>query len=265
MKAIRSPQLILASALIPIIILGCGALPDLGVSTPAPVATTVPTATALSLYQQVTLGSTSSEQDSQSPAYKITVQTPALTGSTDPRVVAFNDRVTGLIKDEIAGFMKFVPEMRVSSASPGSYFDIRYKLLSPPGNVFSLKFEMEGYIAGAAHPEHTSRSINYDLEEGRELALSDLFLPDSKYLETLSKYCVAELTKRQVGDGTFAHGADPTPDNYRNWNIAPDGLLITFDEYQVAAYAYGPQIVIVPYSVLKSMINPGGPLAHFTQ
>jgi hypothetical protein len=54
-------------------------------------------------------------------------------------------------------------------------------------------------------------------------------------------------------------------ENYRNWNITPDGLMITFDEYQVAPYAAGPQTVTVPYSELRGLINPEGVLKQFTQ
>jgi hypothetical protein len=42
-------------------------------------------------------------------------------------------------------------------------------------------------------------------------------------------------------------------------------LQITFDAYQVAAYAAGPQEVVVSYSVLKPIIKPDGPLAAFTK
>ena len=56
-------------------------------------------------------------------------------------------------------------------------------------------------------------------------------------------------------------GAKPTVENYRNWNIAPEGLRITFDTYQVAPGAAGPQMVMVPYAELKSVVDSQGPLA----
>jgi hypothetical protein len=42
-------------------------------------------------------------------------------------------------------------------------------------------------------------------------------------------------------------------------------LLITFDEYQVAPYAAGPQKVAIPYSELRALINPQGPLGKLSQ
>ena len=60
-------------------------------------------------------------------------------------------------------------------------------------------------------------------------------------------------------------GAGPHADNYRAWAITKKGLWITFDPYQVAAYAAGPQYVLVPYSALKDIIKPDGPIGNFAR
>ncbi len=99
----------------------------------------------------------------------------------------------------------------------------------------------------------------------KSFALADLFLPNINYLEAISQYCIAELSKQPFFDSSFSSGAQPTLENYRNWNITPDGLMITFDEYQVAPYAAGPQKVVVPYSALQALINPQGPLGRVSQ
>jgi len=95
-----------------------------------------------------------------------------------------------------------------------------------------------------------------------------LFQPNSGYLKIISAYCVTALTK-QLGDDVDANwlkeGAAPKAENYDSWNITPDGLQITFDAYQVAAYALGPQEIIVPYSALKAVIKPDGALAAFVK
>lgn len=57
----------------------------------------------------------------------------------------------------------------------------------------------------------------------------------------------------------------PTADNYAVWNITPDGLLITFNEVQVAAYAAGAQSVLVPFEVVHDLAAPNGPLDNFIQ
>jgi hypothetical protein len=42
-------------------------------------------------------------------------------------------------------------------------------------------------------------------------------------------------------------------------------LGITFDPYQVAAYAAGPQNVLVPFSALKEIIKPDGIVTQFVK
>jgi len=178
-----------------IIVLACAA------TSPAttPTLPAVPTATTAPLFQQITLTPTSSEDDGQSPAYKITTQTPSLAGSDDARVKAFNAEMTALVTKAVADFKKNMADMNVPSVSAESSFDVRYKLLSPPGNLFSLKFEMEGYVSGMAHPYHLSETVNYNLQQGTDISIADLFLLDSTYLQTIATYCAAQLKTRDIG------------------------------------------------------------------
>jgi hypothetical protein len=134
-------------------------------------------------------------------------------------------------------------------------------LISQIGDLWSLKFDFKFYSDGAAHPGLYSITLNYDLGQGRELGLGDLFLPNSAYLEAIANYCVTELSKQPGFDEPWSDGAKPTPENYDNWNITPDGLLITFDMYQVAPGASGPIQVLVPYDQLQAVIDPQGALA----
>jgi hypothetical protein len=237
----------------------------LATGTAAPIVPALPDATTIPLNQQVTLTSISFREEGQSPAYTITSQTPKLSGSEDERVQDFNKQAARLIQSEIEYFRKNVlTEMPDNSGTTKSSFNTQYVLVFQGGAVWSLKFDFAGYAAGAAHPYHYSTTLNYDLEQGRKLSMSELFPKDSDYLGVISRHCIAELSKRDIGFyGGFQQGAEPTPDNYRNWNITADGLMITFDEYQVAPYAVGPQSVTIPYRALTSLINPKSPLAMF--
>jgi hypothetical protein len=218
----------------------------------------------LFISQQVTLANVPFSEvnpGNNFPSYTITSQTPQLTGSNDPRVQAFNQQVNGLVTKEVDVFRQNFQQLPVTSYSNGSSLDVTYTLVSQVGDLWSFKFDIAFYSDGAAHPGSNSTTLNYDLGQGRELVLSDLFLPNSNYLEVIANYCTAELMKQPYSDSFFLDGAKPTLENYRNWNITPDGLLITFDTYQVAPGAAGPQTVVVPYSELQAVVNPQGPLA----
>jgi hypothetical protein len=113
--------------------------------------------------------------------------------------------------------------------------------------------------------------INYDVKKAKKLALSDLFTEKSKYLTAIANYCMKELKERAKKEDSAIFpdqievGAGPRADNYRAWAITKQGLWITFDPYQVAAYAAGRQYVLVPYSALKDIIRPDGPIAMFAK
>lgn len=247
-------------------LLACNATFSLGIPTPtvvAPTPTFAPTSAPL-ISQQVTLVSVpfnETNPGSNFPAYTLTAQTPQLTGSDDPRVVAFNQRLNDLVTKEVDMWRQGFQQLPVTQYSTGSSLDLKYTAIAQMNDLWSFKFDSAFYSDGAAHPGLNSMTLNYDLGQGRELTLGDLFLPNSNYLETISNYCIAELSKQPFFDGPFADGAKPTPENYRNWNITPDGLMITFDAYQVGPGAAGPQQVNVPFGVLTAVLNPQGPLA----
>jgi Protein of unknown function (DUF3298) len=259
---------IFITSLVLFIILACNAITQIPTNTPSPAHLTapiVPTATIIAttvpLGDQVTLSTVSLHETNQTPGYEIKAEIPTLQGSTDIRVVNFNTKMTKLVNNEIDAFKKNVSDIPVDPNFAASFLEVKYTPLFHAGDIFSIKFDFSFYSSGAAHPGLYSITVNYDLAQGRELTLSDLFLPNSNYLEVLSNYCIPDLKKQNPEiDDSFLGGAAPTPENYRNWNITTDGLMVTFDEYQVAPYAAGPQKVIMPYSELQAVINRQGPL-----
>ena len=259
MKPLNQKQVGVFLSIVFFFLQACGTSAAALTVTPSP----VPPALQIPLSQQVMLTSVSFREEAQSPIYWITAQMPKFTGSDDSRVAAFNKAVNNLFQKEIEYFREnILAQMPILPVLSGSSFDAKYTLISQNSDYWSLKFDFSGYADGAAHPCHYNITLNYDLEQGNKLSLAELFPKDSNYLEVMARYCIVELSKRDIGFyGGFQQGAEPNSDNYRNWNIAPDGILITFNEYQVAPYAAGPQQVLVPYSELTSLINQEGPLA----
>lgn len=245
-------------------VLACNATFTVGYPTPtAEPPTAIPTDTPIPLSGQVTLVSQPYIESSQAPVFNITAQTPQLTGSDDPRVQAFNQRLNDLVQKEVVMFRQEFTNNTFDEVTTNSFLEVTYELASQYDDIWSFKFSFFFYNNGAAHPGSYSITLNYDLEAGRELALSDLFQSNSNYLETISAYCIIELGKQPFFEGPFTDGANPVQENYRNWNITPDGIMVTFDTYQVAPGAAGPQIVTIPYEQLKTVIDPQGPLSNF--
>ncbi len=254
--------IILPLFVIALVILACGSgnptsLPP--TATVPPTETSQPTAVQAPLYLSVTMVSVPVKEKGTSPNNTIEADVPTLQGNNDPRVINFNNEMNLLIQKEISKFKDNLREIIPNPNAAGSSFKATYSLLSAPGNIMSIKFDIMIYIEGAAHPNTHSRTVTYDLQAGADISLDQLFMPGSDYLKILSDYSLAQL-KPKIAD-LFTAGLDPIPSNYLSWNITPDGLLLTFDAYQVAAYALGPQQVTIPYGELKLVIDPHGPLA----
>ncbi len=211
---------------------------------------------AVSQFSAVTLTAAITRESGHEPAFILETSTPVLKGSSDPRVAVFNQRAAGIVHGLVADFRSGFNDLVGSDLVARSFFDVTFRQFTSPGDIISIRFSAEGYHAGAAHPYHITRTLNFSLKTGQELDLGMLFRPETDYLEIIADYCTTELSTRDIGFAIgFTGGADPRPENYRSWNLAEDGLLITFDEYQVAPYAAGSQEVLVPFSVLRESLK----------
>ena len=220
--------------------------------------------------------------------YEINIDYPQLTGSTDPNFEKFNQTVRGLMNKRASEFRKEMAPEPAAEATPsdgerpanepdpesvGSDIVIGYAIALAKDDLISVEFTVSSYSAGAAHPNSHTEVVNFDLKNGKLLKLADLFQPGSKYLQTLATTCVQALTKQAQADGPdgmldeawIQRGAAAESTNYEGWTITRKGLGVTFDPYQVAAYAAGPQHVVAPYSALKGIIKPDGPVGQFVK
>lgn len=211
--------------------------------------------------------------------HDIDVLYPQLSGSTDAAVTKFNSMARGLVLKKISEFKKDMAERAAEEEVPPSDADMRsdlligHKVALANDDLVSIGFDIGGYTRGAAHPNSYSEVINYDLKKGKALKLADLFQPSSNYLKVISTYCLEDLRKQGKAQGPdselpaewLQRGAAAKLANYRSWTISRKALVIVFDSYQVGPYAAGPQYVSIPYSALKNVILPEGPLGQFVK
>jgi len=187
----------------------------------------------------------------------------------DENIDRFNELTTALIKDEIANYRKEVGDALPDLSSfPASdikndlNIDFDTSVVNGDGSpTLSVRFTVQYYIAGMANPYEYHRVITYDLYNGQELHLEDFFKLEADYLSVLAEYSKNTLAKHSKYKEIFLEGANPTQENYKNWNITPHGFLITFDKGQVAPRVYGSQTVLVPYSRLKEILAEDTPVS----
>jgi hypothetical protein len=260
MKPNNAHKLILMSLTL-LIALACNGTFTTGFPTPTSPSPSLPSAaTPTSVGFGFVISALNVNETGENAAYTIDAQIPAILDNKDPHALAFNSEMQTIVQGEIDIFKKGVAETTRDPASRAGSLDGKYDLLFQSGTLVSIKLTFVG-DTGGAHPYIDILTVNYDLAQSRQVALSDLFLPNSNYLEAISNYCITELGKQPGFTGPFQDGARPTPENYRNWNITREGVLITFGAYQVMPGASGPITVLVPYNELQAVINPAGPLA----
>ena len=208
--------------------------------------------------------------------YTVAAEYPQIDG--DARFDKFNREARSLITKDVAAFKtaETVSETDPGNETPAeqtdSTLDVSYEIRSATDDLISIEFTEGDYERGAAHGNITTTVLNYDVKNGKKLALADLFNAKANYLGAISSYCIKELQDRMRKDkdsmldaDMMKSGTSARADNYKAWAITKKGLWITFDPYQVAAFAAGPQYVLVPYSALKDLIKPDGPVGSFAK
>lgn len=196
--------------------------------------------------------------------YTIKARYPQAIGAVrDARLAKLNQELKNLITAGVSEFKGYYQTPGERYGPTGSYYDAAYSVTLATNNLVSIAFGISTYGEGAAHPNHNTLVFNYDLNMGRALTLGDLFKSDSNYLAVISGYAIRELKKKLGPDPDtdwIERGAGAKEENYKNWNLTRSGLQVTFDPYQVASYAEGEHVVVIPFAVLKDLIDPQGPL-----
>jgi len=238
--------------------------------TPAPTETPAPPpptqAPTAAVPQGLKLNAQLTKEESQTERFELEMNAPRLEGAPETITQGFNAAVEEYVSETLSGFKTMARDSAANELIPPdlvSYLLGGYQVEGVVNGVLSVRLTVEQYAAGAAHPSHANYTLNYEIAKGRLLPLAALFRSDVDYLKAISEYCVAELKK--TDSFLFEDGAEPKTENYAVWNLKQDGLLITFEEYQVAPYAAGPQAVLVPYAELRDLLDPNGPLAPFAE
>lgn len=198
--------------------------------------------------------------------YTISVKYPDY---PDPQLQTLNQEIIKQINKTVKQFKANIEKNQKPIADlplneDSNTLTITYKIVSHSSHVISLLFTIDTFFYGAAHPNSSFIAINFALSPPHLLTLKNLFKHNADYLTKFEKYARPVLTKQLNKDANAApgeqiepypEGLKPVPSNYAIWNIAPEGLLLTFPAYQVAPYVFGAQHVVIPYSDLKSMLK----------
>jgi hypothetical protein len=206
------------------------------------------------------------KEENKRQGYSIDAEYPQVEGAPE-----FNRLAEGFVTKLVADFKRNPGGPVPAGAEPNS-LHVSYSLRLATDEFDSVEFTTSHFEQGMMHSQYSLSAVNYDRKSGRQLRLADLFKPGSSYLQKISSSAVAALKKMNeeedgmyLGDEEWVKGASPEPDNYRVWTLTPRGLAVTFEPYQVGPFAAGAPSVLIPYSELRDLIRPGGPLASLAK
>lgn len=148
------------------------------------------------------------------------------------------------------------------------YFELSYDIGLASNDFVSVEFSAAAYSWGAAHPVDYPLVFNFDLQRGKLIAMKDIFKPRSGYLSVLSNYCQSDLEGRLKTEnlyGVFTENLAPKAKNFEKIVVTSKGLKVLLGECNVTPCAAGTQFVIVPFDVVKEMLNLQSPVARIAR
>jgi len=202
------------------------------------------------------------ERKDDYPSYEVQLEFPLFTGAA-PDLKDLNV----LERSEALRRLSDVRSLRLAQIPPdhgplsnlASQLTSSYEVSCYTEEVISIRYSVFHYGAGAAHGQHMTETTNVQLGPMIPLHLADLFRPKTKYLRTISEYCISRLTEQKSlaePSDWILRGAGADLKNFSKFNITTLGLLVTFDEYQVDCYAAGGSQVLIAGSLLADCLNP---------
>lgn len=194
------------------------------------------------------------------PKVEIHAQAPVI---NQPGSLKFNALAYSIVVSQIDGFKKNFIEWDIppEMVSTGSFMWIKYDVTLLTPELVSIRFGIDTYMAGAAHPNHNFMVLNYDLINDTEIKFTNLFKNPEEALKILSIASENYLSSDDLP--LFKEGLQPKIENFTNWNLKENELQVSFDPYQVAPYAAGPQEVHIPYRDLWDLVNLDSPAGDF--
>jgi len=164
-------------------------------------------------------------------------------------------------------FLKSYDDFKKTDPRSSMFFtlDDSVKVIHQDSSLTTL--EVRGYsYTGGAHGGTFVTFINWDTKAGKNLKLDDVLV--SGYHDKLN--AIAERIFRK--DEKLSDTAS-LKDNYffkddkfalnENFSVTPLGIKFLYNQYEIKPYAAGITELFIPYTQIKSLIQPGSVVSQF--
>lgn len=175
--------------------------------------------------------------------YKINISYPVT------KYLDINKKIYNIINDIRNEFVKVSKRNIIMNVYFTLY--IKYEEYSYD-DITSYIFSVSSFTGGA-HPNNYLRSIRF--LKDKLITIDTLLSYDKNMLRKMCTYSRSQFLSRDDFKDKeiiqmMIEGTSEKTENYSNFAITNNGILVFFDYYQVAPYYYGVQKVLIPYNKL---------------
>ncbi len=136
------------------------------------------------------------------------------------------------------------------------FMEVSYEVKLNEKGLISLFFRNFAQIEHAAHPMTIVRSLTVDLNTGEEYELFDYFKNMSGHALKITNFILREVERKEI---TLIIDLKLIPDNHPYY-LCKDGIVIYFQEGEIAPRSYGILEFTIPYTFLQSLFEIECPL-----
>ncbi|WP_349956949.1 TIR domain-containing protein [Rhizobium sp. ZPR3] len=205
------------------------------------------------------------------PGFDATYRMPRLSSETYPFVSQAGDLIRGDMFADLMEmrFLTLIPEVNHFNFGQDRYRRLNSVYANPQlpkmqGRVLSLVYQMHSYSAGAAHPNTHFQTYCFLCDPlCRIERLQKIFENPDNVFPILQADARSQLLARRREDEDvpafeeeWVKTGTADWDCFRAFSFDEKGLEFHLAPYQVAAYAYGPQLLHIGYEKIVDHMSP---------
>jgi len=199
--------------------------------------------------------------------YELSVEYPQVAPARTPEVRGFNRWIKRKVLGHAARFRRLARAERRDKTRTRppieEGLELSFLIYYSDQRLISMRLTHRVMEAGQMHPINYYETLNYDFKKGRALHVHEVF--KRGYLKRFSTFSREYLTQTfaMSSDGWMLRGTAPRAFNFPNWNIVPDGILLSFEDYQVNSHNFGQPEFVVPFAKLRRVLVDKGLAGRF--
>lgn len=194
--------------------------------------------------------------------YTLNAEIPSISGKIDPTK---QDQVNLFIQQEansiVSDFKKNIPSKLIDNTQ--SSLEIGFETIYFSESLVSIKLNISEYKSGESNLDVSTKMLNFDIDNSKEIFLEDIFNKDSQYLFFLSTYSAQQLLNSyaQVGEDIINFIKNITSskeENFQTFGFDKESFIIYFQTDEIGSLVLGPEEVkILVDQNMLAYVNQG--------